>query len=159
MPRAVTGSLLTTLCAALLLASPARAEGGAYQLFVAGASPGEPSTGKVVTTYSLYGLSVVSLGVGGYFLVDWNRADGERTDFMAAEPNACADATSNACARSVYLLEERNRSLSLGLGGIALGATLALSGVVVAEYWPNLVVEPGLALGSGEAYAAATLRW
>jgi hypothetical protein len=128
-------------------------------LFVAGASPGEPSTGKQVTTYSLYGLSLVSLGLGGYFLVDWNRADGERTDFMASEPNACADAASNACARSVYLLEERNRALSLGLGGIALGATLALSGVVVAEYWPNLVVEPSLGLSQREAFAAATLRF
>jgi hypothetical protein len=156
MPRAV---LCSSLLALLLCAFPARADGGAYRLFVAGASPGEPSTGKQVTTYSLYGASALGLVAGGYFLVDWSRVDGERSDFLNREPNACADAGSDSCARSMQLIEDGNRSLNLGLGGLAVGVTLALSGVVVAEYWPNLVIEPGLALSPDAGYAAATLRF
>lgn len=156
MPRAV---LWVSLLVSSLCAAPARAEGGAYRLFVSGASPGEPSTGKQVTAYSLYGASALGLIVGGYFFVDWSRIEGEQDDFLQNEPHPCADAGSRACGDFIRLGEEGNRSLNLALGSVATGFTLALSGVVLAEYWPNVDVEPGIALGPSGGFASATLRF
>jgi len=139
MPRACR---VLALLALTLIPRAAFAEGGAYGFFVAGHTPGEPTTPKVVTTYSLYGASLLSLGASAYFFVDWSRVDVDRTEFNEAEPNACADYGSVECGRASALDRDANRSLSLGFGALAAGVTLGVSGVLLAEVWPTSPVRP-----------------
>lgn len=110
-------AVLCILTVALMLDSvSARAEGLAYRVFVSGNTPGEPSTGKQATAYSLYALSGLSLVAGGYFLTEWSAASDERDAFNAREPGACASLVSETCAAASRLDEDKNRAMNLALG-------------------------------------------
>jgi hypothetical protein len=156
MPR--KAALLAMLVLAAL-PRVAQAEGGAYRLFVAGTSEGQPSTPKTVTTFALYGASALSLGASAYFFVDWQSVRDERSAFNQVEPDACADLGSADCARASELDNDTNRSFNLGFGALAAGVTLAVSGIFVAEVWPNMELEPSLAFSPDGAFVATALRF
>jgi hypothetical protein len=150
---------LLSLLGLTLLPSPAWADGGAYGFFIAGSSLGDPSTPKQATTFTLYGASVLSLGASAYFLSEWQSTNQSRVDFNALEPNACAELTSEACAEASAFDRDANRSLNLGLGALSAGVTFALSGIMVAEYWPNSPMEPSVGFVPGGGFVATRLRF
>lgn len=156
MPRKTALLVFLALAA---LPCVAQAEGGAYRLFVAGTSEGEPSTPKTVTTFALYGASALSLGASAYFFVDWQSVSDERSSFNQLEPNACADLGSNECARASELDNDANRSFNLGFGALATGVTLAVSGIFLAEVWPNMGLQPSVAFSPDGAFVATALKF
>lgn len=143
----------------LFSAAPAHAEGGTYRLFIAGPTLGEPGTAKQATEYTLYGLAGASTLAGGYFLWSWSSARNERDDFNQREPMPCFDPTAPLCAQDSRYARDVNQALTLALGSFAAGASFALSGVVIARYWPNLTVEPQLMLAPSSAFAGASLKF
>jgi hypothetical protein len=150
---------LLVLLALAALPRAAQAEGGAYRLFLAGTSEGEPSTPKTVTTVALYGASALNLGASAYFFVDWQSVRGQRSSFNQLEPNACANLGSSECARASELDSDTNRSFNLGFGALAAGVTLAVSGIFLAEAWPNTKLEPSVAFSPEGAFVATALRF
>jgi hypothetical protein len=157
------------LCTALFVAvgsavTPARAEESPSAwswLWVNGSSPGEPSTGKLVTLYSLYGFAIGSLALSGVGYYSAFEAKDATREFRAdnTNPGPCFDLTSQSCAELERLRADERANLKLGALGLASAGVFLLSGVVIAHQWDNVLdnVQPTLSAGAGGAEFG--LRW
>ncbi len=146
--RGVRRRFHRTFAAALVLAmtasvTPANAEEppGAWSwLWVNGSSPGEPSTGKLVTLYSLYGLALGGLAVGGVGYYSAMKAQDTTAEFRAQHttPSPCFDLTSRTCEELERLRADERANQKLGALGVASAGLFLLSGVVIAHQWDNV---------------------
>lgn len=128
-----------------------------HSLLVSGPSEGEPSPSKRATIYTLYTLAGAGLLAGGYFAVQYVQKVEQRQDFLSGSPNPCADLASVSCTESTRRDDAVNEQLFLMWDSFGAAMLLSLSGIVLAQEWPN--VEPEIALSKDMAYANATFRF
>jgi hypothetical protein len=105
---------------------------------VRGTSPGEPSTAKMATVWTLYGFSAASLAGGILFTLKGMDAGTQADEFARSQLDGfCADRGSPGCVD--YLEQRRDESNQLLLGGALLGASavFVLSAALTAELWSN----------------------
>ena len=89
---------VATLLGILAASSGVRAEPAFSDRFVRGSSPGEVTTGKLVTVGSLYTLSAASLGLGVVSLFSASSKADQAESFKLSQPRGfCRDLSSQAC--------------------------------------------------------------
>lgn len=124
-----------------LASSPAAAQegaSGASRVFWAGPSAGEPSAAKRATLLGFYGAAVLSGAFTAYSGYSWARSSQEEASLDVH--GACYDLTSPDC-RTLVDAREATRDFSrLTAGGAAATSALLLSGILVAQYWDNVVL-------------------
>jgi hypothetical protein len=121
------------------------------------ANPGEPSSLKVVSIGTLYGLSILSLGGAGYFAIQSFDAKSDADDLRDDQPEgSCVGYASEACEDYAKLRRDQRDDAFAAYIFFAGGALLGLGGALAAELWPNVVAD-SLSISAAAAPHAAAL--
>ena len=103
-----------------------------------------------VTRWSLTGLAVVGLGVGGGLLLDGNARGAGLLSFRAAHPGGCASMSSAVCTETQSMQASYSREVTASQVSLGIGAASAAAAVVSWVLWPRSDVRVGALLAPGE---------
>lgn len=123
---------------------------GLNRFFVAGPTPGEPSTGKLITVYGLYALALGSLAVSGVSFFAQREARDDTRAFLSEHqnPGPCYELASANCQRLEELRADERRLGSMTALGLGAAGAFLLGGLLTARQWRNTTwatIEPHIA--------------
>lgn len=123
---------------------------GLNRFFVAGPTPGDPSTGKLITVYGLYALALGSLAVSGVSFFAQRDAQDDTRAFLSdhQNPGPCYELASASCQRLEELRADERRLGSMTALGLGAAGAFLLGGLFTARQWRNTpwaTIEPQIA--------------